>query len=890
MSDKGSFSRRHNLDSNKTIGDMSKSSSFFEGSYHLPVKKTLHTTRTKSKSKFLSFLSEGSGDMDYLGLDRKEKSFGSSLEGNITIDLLDETADITKFSTDSCILSEEPGVQAASILFKEFLNAYKSKPSMHEVFQLLLDYECLCSNQVNFLKKIIMKLPSHKFQRAHSLLEMLRDERNTWKLFRILYQDRLEVEEMLRSEVMMMDTLCKRMSDKQLIEYLYERDATVRQNQLIVDWLEKNAADDFEHNYPNKVEYFLENNNAWENTYHALMNPRIDHLTEHTLINELDPDAPIRLGNLKLHDADKRNETRLLKYMFAYLRSGQLLKAENLAERFGQPWLAVALEGWRLHHDVNFEKGNISEGDVLNDIEGNPYRDVWKAMCWKISDDTRIPEYERAMYATLSGNLKTLLPVCSSWEDYLWAYMKVTLDVRIEQEIRRNTQQERTLEPLPSSYWDKILTNEQIFQELQASISNVIQTESMNYYHIMQKYIILDNVEALIEEMYKWSQMKPSPSSHLLRFMTHIILFLHAIGRSCKEQLTVAILESYVKDLIKNHQVMLIADYTATLPAPQQILWYAKFLEGIEGMKERQLCLKLAETVGLDVALITKTLVENIRSKEGEEESTSILSSETTKDDLLKIEAIDWLVFDPAQRSEAIRQANAVMRVFVANKKLDAARKVFSKIPTDSIDIIIRQWKRITGTTELPPDDDNATREYFCFQAYLQAHDAFNDWFEHYHQARPKEPVRPENTRFTEWIAFEHRMKQYEADLERWQQSLQAQTKSTTDRIYNVLLFIDGGWMVDQRTEGAIDEARQKQMALLRKMCIPQMTFLLHTVLQSTNQFEECLQIADIITSEKNQLYKEFNLQELENLQKKLCESSLKLLDVGVDPIGYPFQ
>ena len=36
-----------------------------------------------------------------------------------------------------------------------------------------------------------------------------------------------------------------------------------------------------------------------------------------------------------------------------------------------------------------------------------------------------------------------------------------------------------------------------------------------------------------------------------------------------------------------------------------------------------------------------------------------------SKDDRLKISAIDWLVFDESQRSEAMKQANALMRTFV---------------------------------------------------------------------------------------------------------------------------------------------------------------------------------------------------------------------------------
>ena len=35
------------------------------------------------------------------------------------------------------------------------------------------------------------------------------------------------------------------------------------------------------------------------------------------------------------------------------------------------------------------------------------------------------------------------------------------------------------------------------------------------------------------------------------------------------------------------------------------------------------------------------------------------------QEDRIKIEAIDWLVFDPSQRGEATRQANAVMRTFL---------------------------------------------------------------------------------------------------------------------------------------------------------------------------------------------------------------------------------
>ena len=69
----------------------------------------------------------------------------------------------------------------------------------------------------------------------------------------------------------------------------------------------------------------------------------------------------------------------------------------------------------------------------------------------------RFSMYERSMYAALSGNLKQLLPACNSWNDYVWAYFRVFVDTRVEQEIRINSTSGRTLEELPPSYWDKVL-------------------------------------------------------------------------------------------------------------------------------------------------------------------------------------------------------------------------------------------------------------------------------------------------------------------------------------------------------------------------------------------------------------------------------------------------
>lgn len=66
-------------------------------------------------------------------------------------------------------------------------------------------------------------------------------------------------------------------------------------------------------------------------------------------------------------------------------------------------------------------------------------------------------------------------------------------------------------------------------------------------------------------------------------------------------------------------------------------------------------------------------------SSSGRDPDSDVVS-ETTAEDRVKISAIDWLLYDPQQRSEALRQANALMRTFLVSRKIGATRVLFNKV------------------------------------------------------------------------------------------------------------------------------------------------------------------------------------------------------------------
>jgi len=82
-------------------------------------------------------------------------------------------------------------------------------------------------------------------------------------------------------------------------------------------------------------------------------------------------------------------------------------------------------------------------------------------------------------------------------------------------------------------------------------------------------------------------------------------------------------------------------------------------------------------STGLDIPSITKTVVERIRAQGDPilanlsligaelDDENPVVEVPVAPDDQRKIDAIDWLIFDPSQRCEALKQSNAVARTFL---------------------------------------------------------------------------------------------------------------------------------------------------------------------------------------------------------------------------------
>ncbi|KAF2364619.1 Nuclear pore protein 84/107 [Trinorchestia longiramus] len=835
----------------------------------------------------------------------------SAFAEDVTVPLLptdepDQTLDLT--------VTAVPVHNNAQVLFSEFVRILVGEHTGERqgdesgVWGEVMEYEKQCHQQAQNIERIFRKIPTQHpaFTRTKQVLQQLLGERNMWRLVRSLYVDR-----QCRSDTPdhpdcdMAITWLK--SDQTVITELYDDSREIREAQLVVDWLEKNAADALLQ-LPEKVEHYTDSHVAWENTLRQLKacaRTLGQGRSATHLVTSLDPDAPVRQKKA-IHDLDQDDDRVLVRNVMLAIRSGQLYQAQDKCVASGKQWLAATIEGWKLHHDPN-----VYDPCSRQPVTGNPYRDVWKTLAWRASEDCRLSQYQRALYASMCGNLRVMKLVCQDWEDLLWAHFKAMVDQRVEERLRLSHAQSRrrTLVPLPKNYPEQRMSVESVFSSVEKSCTT---NELKNPYYLMCKYLILDDMDGLLTAAKLWLSDGPAP--HLLRCLTHLLLVLRRIYRIVtpeQEDTASAVLHACVKASIERGDVEQVAWYTAMLPETQQVSCYAGFLLNISDPPQRRHALHLAHTVGLDIHAIATTTTAIIRlSPSASLSDGDGLVGETGQGDRIKIAGLDWLLFDDALRKEALVQALALVRTFLIARKISAANTTMDKLPSDTL-ALVGSGGDEEEQNHQPPEVEAAVREYLCIKTFLSAQECFSDWFDHFHQQKPSPPASlPPSPTFQEQIAHDHAVLQHQTALDKWQATLDRLTKLACERLYNVLLFPDGGWLVDptplphQELPQSSDNSssrlqhlppdiaarepdRNHQLSTLRSIYIPQVCSLLQNVLSSTGDHKQCIQLADIVASEQHQLYTAFGSSEIQRFLLKLLESSRYLLDHEKDALGY---
>ena len=110
------------------------------------------------------------------------------------------------------------------------------------------------------------------------------------------------------------------------------------------------------------------------------------------------------------------------------------------------------------------------------------------------------------------------------------------------------------------------------------------------------------------------------------------------------------------------------------------------------------------------------------------------------------------------------------------------------------------------------------------------------------------------------------------------------------------MLVFPGGWLVEDEREEDVtmevegcstDQEREAELASLRRLLVPRTVTLLHSLLHSTGQHQQCVSLADTVADEGHALYQAFTPDSLRELLVKIRESALAGMEKGKDAWGY---
>ncbi|KOB75003.1 Uncharacterized protein OBRU01_08225 [Operophtera brumata] len=718
----------------------------------------------------------------------------------------------------------------------------------------------------------------------------LAEEANTWKLLHCLYSDSI-IEHPESLEKLLTETS---LSQKTLVGALFRSDSELRLLQLLVDWLEATAA--YQEETTKTSAPIIGNDVHWSNTLHQLLigNSLFNRDTSKAMVTCMDPDAPRRQKKI-IHSDDQKDDNDLCKRIFTEVRCGKFKEAVSLCISAGQAWRGAVLQGWMLLHYLPREDENAPL-----EISGNPSRDLWKWCALGIANNITENIHYRATIGILCGHLSSTLPACqSSWEDLLWAHLKVQIEARVDRFLREhhctaeaNTTPADVLELLQS----ELQTEELSLQQLFSAVKALMDGKRESYYQTCQRHLMLGHVRAIMQDSLDWLG---SGEDRFIRFLAHLILVMRLMGKDPQHDIGDKILEKYVSQLIDKlvdgsvECPELIAYYTSTVPVERQIALYADLMDHIHKSDYRQGVVKAGQNAGVDVSasarVAIKKAIANIQQGYGNLDFTITQTTAAEKDKNLiskVISSLEWLALISNQVEEALWLCNAMIRTFIFIGNSDAALACvanFNKLFPDFI------TKADSNSSEL--------REHLCLKAYLEALEGFATWYRHFISGQPKdvEPLQSEPS-FSDKVYHEQRCAQVEQQKARWNNAVLHQSRHTKSLLYNVLIF-PSGWLQDESDNTTSDkfskeekDDRLKQLETLRRLCIPEVVILILKILQSTDDVEnhkEAVKLSNLIAAENRCLYKVFTKNKLMEILERIKESNLLLIEKGRDMFGY---
>ncbi|KAI5855637.1 107-domain-containing protein [Tricharina praecox] len=628
-------------------------------------------------------------------------------------------------------------------------------------------------------------------------------EHQTWELFGALISHRLSVGNRRHDMNLPGDLANDRFSsDVRIREHFFDADTSFTELTIVLEWLRRYSpaptADEIE------VPGLYREGGGWiytkeeikkqkrmnQNKQLSLFGARGSAFTpasSQNYVTELDPDAPSRQGR-QLEEQDEAWEQYLMKLVWGFLRKGEIDTARDMCEDAGEFWRAASLNGGLDAWDPRID--GVRETDEEDfAVKGNRRRELWKRMCYALARRRGGNPYEKASYGILCGDVESVLPVCTTWEDLLFAHVNSLVEGFYSAKLAELSRIPAAVTRFPS--FDAIayhtrgsLSDETIMPRILDEIAaNSNVKEAKLPLRSIQGSLISLRFPALIQELARQlRQFEEVPDydpqkddipiavdatdPRTLRVAVHILMVLQALNAGSEEGTAYhvaaeRVISGYVSTLGECDKFELVPLYASRLSPEKAIAIVGKTLVHFKGDgAKREELIQQMHHHGIDVdGCLKKTMEISLQLSEPHY-STSIVdgaksfngfTGELRPEDQQLISGLEWLMLGSVSlQSELVRGACDVYKRFLLTGRLYAAKTLHTDVHSNRV-IFTRGANGHSGDPMEENegnglDDSEETQllvaVYLAMESLIDAMIALEEWRE----ALKNLPERPDRT------------------------------------------------------------------------------------------------------------------------------------------------
>lgn len=215
-------------------------------------------------------------------------------------------------------------------------------------------------------------------------------------------------------------------------------DSVAQERKAVLEWLQSTACagpdiNDLVHEFQHKANRGDLVAHGWLHTREAIklhksvnaipgvLEPN-SNMAGFSYITQLDPDAITRQGR-KLEESDEYFERAIWLGCYHLLRRGS--RMNDIRD-----WCTERNEIWRAATISALPLSTLGDDD-LPDFDPSAFI-LWRRMCYALVKSGGTDDWERAVYGILSGDIDSILSVCKTWDDFMFAHYNALLRTQFD--------------------------------------------------------------------------------------------------------------------------------------------------------------------------------------------------------------------------------------------------------------------------------------------------------------------------------------------------------------------------------------------------------------------------------------------------------------------------